>query len=225
MEILEKFKLSNLQKEQFQTYYQELVDYNEKVNLTAITDKEEVFIKHFYDSLLGVDYIPQNASVVDIGTGAGFPGLPLKIAREDISLTLVDSLNKRIEFLKYLTNKIDIKCECIHSRAEDFASVKREVFDVAVSRAVANLSTLCEYTLPLVKIGGLFISYKGSNIDEELNSAKKAISILGGKIKEIIKLSLPNDLGERNLIIIEKIKNTPTQYPRKGNLPKSRPIV
>ncbi len=218
------WKLNSIQEQQFNTYFKELVEYNKKVNLTAITEENEVYIKHFYDSSIGAKFIPQNASVVDIGTGAGFPGLPLKICRADINLTLVDSLNKRIEFLKMLTGKLNIKAQCEHFRAEDFAKSNREKFDVAVSRAVASLNTLCEYAMPLIKVGGIFIAYKGSNAKEELEKAQKAISTFGGVIEKIENFQLPNDCGERNLIVIKKIKNTPLKYPRPQNLPKMKPI-
>lgn len=223
--IIPDFKLTAQQNKQFSAYFEFLIEYNKNVNLTAITGEKEVCIKHFYDSLLGVEFIEENAKVVDIGTGAGFPGVPIKIARPDIKLTLVDSLNKRVEFLKLLTNKIDLDGECVHSRAEDFATKNREQYDVAVSRAVASLNTLCEYALPLVKVGGIFLAYKGANIDEELNLSKNAISILGGVVEKIKKIKLPENMGERNIIIIKKIKNTPQKYPRNKNLPKLKPII
>lgn len=209
---------------EFETYFEELVSYNEKVNLTNIVEKYDVFTKHFLDSLLPIVEIPENASVVDVGTGAGFPGLPLKIVREDIELTLVDSLNKRIAFLNMICDKLKIKSNNVHSRAEDFAKTNREKFDIATARAVAKLNTLLEYLLPLVKIGGHVIAYKGSNYQEELNDAKNAIEILGGEIVKTLPFSLPNETGERNIIIIKKIKPTPTEYPRGRNLPKSNPI-
>ena len=224
----EFYKLSkDIDINKFEIYFKELVEYNEKVNLTAITEKEEVFIKHFYDSCLSCEFIPNNAKVVDVGTGAGFPGVPLKIARKDIQLHLVDSLNKRIIFLEYLKEKLNIDYQTTHSRAEDYClnANNREGFDVCVSRAVAKLNTLTEYCLPLVKVGGLFIAYKGSNIELEVKESEKAISILGGKIQEIRKIDLPQDKGERNLIIIKKIKNTPNKYPRNKNLPKSKPLT
>lgn len=210
----------------FEIYFKELIDYNQKVNLTAITDKQEVYIKHFFDSCLAHKYIPSNSKVVDIGTGAGFPGVPLKIVRPDIDLHLVDSLNKRITFLNYLKQQLDIEYKTYHSRAEDFCGNLnyRERFDVCVSRAVAKLNTLSEYCLPLIKTGGIFIAYKSGDIDDEIKLSNKAINILGGKIKDIIKLTLPNQQGERTLIIIEKIKNTPIKYPRNKNLPKLKPL-
>ena len=217
--------LKALEDDRFFKYYEELISYNEKVNLTAITDKEEVYIKHFYDSLLGAEFISENATVLDIGTGAGFPGLPLKILRNDIKLTLVDSLNKRIEFLKSLSPILNVEYDCIHSRAEDFAhSTHRETFDIVTARAVASLNTVCEYTLPLVKVGGLFLAYKGSNANEEITSATKAISLLGGKIEFEKRFELPNNMGSRTIIGIRKILQTKKMYPRGKNLPKLKPL-
>lgn len=218
-------ELTPQQEKNFKTYYEELISYNEKVNLTAITNEQEVYIKHFYDSCLAKDIIPQNATVLDIGTGAGFPGLPLKIVRDDIKLTLVDSLNKRIEFLKYLTNKLNVEANCVHSRAEDFAKNNREKFDIVCARAVAGLNTLCEYTLPLLKIGGSFISFKGANYKEEIDIAENAIKLLGGEVKSILEFQLPENKGARALIVIEKIKPTKNIYPRPKNLPKLKPLV
>lgn len=209
----------------FDIYYQTLISYNESVNLTAITDYEEVYSKHFLDSILGIDEIKYKSSVVDVGTGAGFPGLPIKIVRPDIKLTLVDSLNKRINFLDELTHKLNIKTTNVHARAEDFCKNNRETFDVAVARAVAKLNTLSEYLLPLVKVGGIILAYKGSNIEEEIEEAKNAIKILGGRIEKIVHFSLPNNMGERNLVIIKKIKCTPKIYPRNRNLAKLHPLA
>jgi len=209
----------------FERYFEELVEYNQKVNLTAITEKEEVFIKHFYDSLLGAEFIGQNATVVDIGTGAGFPGLALKVYRPDIDLTLVDSLNKRITFLKTMSPILNFEFKTVHSRAEDFANTKyRESFDVAVSRAVASLNTLCEYTLPCVKVGGLFLAYKSLNSQDEIDNAKKAIQILGGKLEFVKNFELPNNCGARTIIGIRKVLTTPLKYPRGKNLPKLKPL-
>ncbi|MBQ7880258.1 MAG: 16S rRNA (guanine(527)-N(7))-methyltransferase RsmG [Clostridia bacterium] len=212
--------------ELFEIYFHQLIDYNQKVNLTAITEKEEVYIKHFYDSCLASEFIPQNAKVLDVGTGAGFPGVPIKIVRNDIDLHLVDSLNKRIIFLNELKQKLNIKYSTYHSRAEDFCSQadNRESFDVCVSRAVAKLNILAEYCLPLVKVGGIFISYKAGEVEDELQQSLKAINILGGEVLNVKKLNLPNDMGNRTLIIIKKIKNTPKKYPRNKNLPKIKPL-
>lgn len=225
MEISEYFDLIKKNQKQFDIYYQELVSYNDKVNLTAITERNDVFTKHFLDSIFAVDAIPANANLVDVGTGAGFPSLPLKIVRPDLNITMVDSLNKRINFLNLICSKLKIKSNNVHSRAEDFAMKNREKFDVAVARAVAKLNTLLEYLLPLVKVGGLVIAYKGSNIGEEFESAQNALEILGGKVLKSIRFDLPNGYGERNIIIIEKIKPTPKEYPRGKNLPKTNPII
>ena len=210
----------------FETYYKELIEYNQKVNLTAITDEQEVYIKHFFDSCLAQQYIPFGAQVVDIGTGAGFPGVPLNIVRNDIDLHLVDSLNKRIIFLNELRAKLNLNYNTYHSRAEDFCTNLnyRERFDVAVSRAVAKLNTLSEYCLPLVKVGGKFIAYKSGEIEQEINESLNAIKILGGQIEEIQKFTLPNNMGTRSLVIIKKIKNTPNKYPRNKNMPKLKPL-
>ena len=210
---------------EFKIYYDELVEYNNKVNLTAITEKDEVYVKHFLDSALPIDEIKNGASVVDIGTGAGFPGLPIKILRPDVKLTLVDSLNKRINFLNLIVEKLQLKnVKNVHARAEDFCKLNREKFDVAVARAVAKLNTLLEYLLPLVKVGGVVLAYKGNNFNEELDESKKAIEILGGKFEKTLQFNLPNDMGERNVIVIKKIKPTPNVYPRAQNKPKTEPI-
>ena len=208
-QLFSNFHVNDIDKtiQSFELYYKELVDYNQKVNLTAITEKQEVFIKHFYDSGLSVDEIPLNSKVVDVGTGAGFPGVPIKILRPDIELSLVDSLNKRITFLNYLKEKLNINYLTYHSRAEDFSTKisYREQFDVCVSRAVAKLNTLAEYCLPLVKVGGIFIAYKSGDIEQEVLESKNAIKILGAEISSIKKINLPNDMGNRSLIIIKKI--------------------
>jgi 16S rRNA (guanine527-N7)-methyltransferase len=212
--------------EKFEVYFNELVDYNTKVNLTAITDKQDVYIKHFFDSCLASEFIPTNAKVADIGTGAGFPGVPLKIIRNDINLNLVDSLNKRITFLNYMQQKLGIKYNTYHSRAEEFCanSRNRESFDVVVSRAVAKLNTLAEYCLPLVKVGGMFIAYKGGEIEQEVQESLNAIKILGGQVEAIKNFDLPMGKGSRTLVIIKKIKATPKGYPRGKNLPKLKPL-
>lgn len=229
LKLAEKFKefnynLSDLQANNFFEYYSLLVEWNEKFNLTAITDFDEVIVKHFVDSLAGSNLIGNNAKVLDIGAGAGFPSLPLKIYREDINLTMLDSLNKRIIFLNEVVSKLKLKkANAIHSRAEDFAKENRECYDCVVARAVARLSTLCEYCLPFVKIGGYFIAYKSIN-DEEVQSGKFAVESLGGKIEKIVKYSLGGDYGERCLLVIKKVKETPKKYPRNKNLPRLKPL-
>lgn len=228
--IIEVFKryhidLNNTQAEQFLEYYQFLISENKKYNLTAITEFDEVLVKHFVDSILPCNLIPKGASVADIGTGAGFPGVPLKIIRPDIKLTLIDSLQKRINFLSQLLDILDINnVKLYHSRAEDIGD-KREKYDVALSRAVAKVPTLCEYLLPYVKVGGMAFMYKANGVEEELDSGKKAIKTFGGQIKEILHFRLNEVESERNIIVIKKIKLTPLKYPRGKNLPKTSPIL
>ena len=201
-----------------------LVKYNENVNLTAIIDGREIFVKHFLDSILLLKYvdIPSNSSIIDVGTGAGFPSVPMKIYRPDLKITLLDSLNKRINFLQQLCEMTQIDAEFIHGRAEDYGkeSQYREKFDFSCARAVANLSVLSEYCIPFVKIGGYFLSMKGPNgiIDE----SNKAVELLGGKIKSDIQYSLENDT--RRIIAIEKISQTPTVYPRNGGKIAKKPL-
>lgn len=222
-------KLSNHQLDQFETYYEMLVEKNKVMNLTAITEKNEVIDKHFADSLAliksGVSLTGQK--ILDIGTGAGFPGIPLKIAFPELEIVLLDSLNKRIKFLNEVIEALGLeKITAIHGRAEDFAKQKeyREQFDYVVSRAVANLTVLSEYCLPYVKVGGCFIPYKSGEIDEELNNSKKAVQILGGKIEEVVKFQLPDtDIG-RSFVKIKKNKNTAKKYPRKAGLPAKEPL-
>ena len=265
---------------QFNTYFNFLLDFNSHTNLTAITDKQQVFVKHFLDSILPIEQIVKNAKIVDVGTGAGFPGLPIKIVRPDVNLTLVDSLNKRIKFLDELTTKLNLPTnlntnpnltqqaqqdtqqqlkkqtqqtqnlkqqsiqqtqqqilnsvqkqqtqnltQIFHARAEDFCLNNRAKFDVAV----AKLNTLLEYLLPLVKVGGIVLAYKGANFKEELALAQNALNILGGKVQTILTFNLPTtdedvSAGERNIIVIKKVKPTPKQFPRGQNKPKTNPI-
>lgn len=222
-------KLEKRQLCQFLQYYELLVEWNSFMNLTAITDFDEVIKKHFIDSLSlikGID-LSKEYSVIDIGTGAGFPGIPLKIAFPNLKITLLDSLNKRIKFLDEVINTLDLKdIKTIHGRAEDFAKDKnyRQSYDLCVSRAVANLSTLSEYCLPYVKVGGKFISYKSEKITDEMNAAKNAIKILGGNINGQVDFKLPDSDIYRNLFIIDKIKDTPNKYPRKAGLPSKEPL-
>ncbi len=212
---------------QFYNYMNLLIEWNEKMNLTAITNPEEIILKHFVDSLTIEKYILNNKKIVDIGTGAGFPGIPLKIYRDDLKITLVDSLNKRINFLNEVINNLKLKdIEAIHLRAEEFGKNKkyRESFDIATSRAVANLATLSEYLLPTVKLEGKAICMKGSNIEEELKIGKTAIKILGGTIEKIETFYLPNSDIKRNIICIKKVNKTPEKYPRKDGIPSKNPI-
>lgn len=220
-------EFSNIQIERFYKYMNLLIEWNEKINLTAITEPKEIIIKHFIDSLTVLKDIKGKNTLVDVGTGAGFPGIPLKIMDEEIKITLLDSLNKRINFLNEVINQLDLKnIETIHSRVEDAGKNKkyRERFDIATARAVANLATLSEYMLPLVKVGGKSICMKGSEVSEELQNSKKAISILGGEIENIDNFQLPKSDMMRNIVIIKKVKNTPNKYPRKPGTPSKEPI-
>lgn len=220
--------LNDIQLAQLQTYYKLLVSWNEKINLTAITEPKEVAVKHFADSLSGLDCvdIPQNSRIIDVGTGAGFPGIVLKIARPDLRLTLLDSLNKRLVFLQTVLDELGLDAELIHSRAEDGGQSidLRETYDFAVSRAVARLNVLCEYCLPYVRLGGSFIAYKGKDADLELDGAKRAVQVLGGKLLNVQKFLLPLDGGERAVIQIEKVQPTPEKYPRSSAKIKSAPL-
>lgn len=221
-------ELKKEQIEKFYKYMKLLLDWNEKINLTAITDPKEIILKHFIDSLTIQKYIKENSYLVDVGTGAGFPGIPIKIFRKDIKVVLLDSLNKRINFLNEVCKELELEnISAIHSRVEEFAKNKkyREKFDVVTSRAVANLSTLTEYMLPLTKIGGLCICMKGKEVEEELKEAKKAICVLGGTIREQNEFFLKGEEKiSRNIILLEKIKTTPSKYPRKAGTPSKEPL-
>ncbi|MBQ7954847.1 MAG: 16S rRNA (guanine(527)-N(7))-methyltransferase RsmG [Lachnospiraceae bacterium] len=221
--------LSEEQIHQFLTYYEMLVEWNEFMNLTAITEFDDVMKKHFVDSvsLIKAYDVSKNVKVIDVGTGAGFPGLALKIAYPALQVTLLDSLNKRIKFLDEVIAKLGlIGIDTVHGRAEDFAKPDklREKYDLCVSRAVANMSTLSEYCLPFVKVGGKFISYKSEKITEEMETAGKAISVLGGKVEGQVEFHLPDSDIYRNLFIIKKEKETPKKYPRKAGLPAKEPL-
>lgn len=219
--------LDEKQINQFYRYQQLLLEWNEKINLTAITEQQEIILKHFIDSLTIAKYIEKNTKLIDVGTGAGFPGIPLKIIREDIEIVLLDSLNKRINFLKEVIHDLGLsKIQTVHSRVEDFGKngEYRESFDYATSRAVANLSTLAEYLLPLVKLEGYCICMKGHLIEEEIKQSQKAIFVLGGKIKLMDEFRLPKSDMDRNVILIQKEKQTPKKYPRKAGMPSKEPI-
>ena len=207
-------------KPEFEKYMKLLLEWNEKINLTAITEPHEVEVKHFEDSLtcLASGYIKDGDCVVDVGTGAGFPGIPIKLGNPSVKLTLMDSLNKRINFLRTVSSEIGFDAECIHIRAEDAGknSMYREKFDVAVSRAVANLSVLAEYCLPLVKKGGFMLAMKGKDVDEELDAAKPLIKILGGTVRDVQLYTLSDKDITHSIVVIEKTGTTPQKYPRNG---------
>lgn len=221
--------LDENQKQQFQTYYELLVEWNKVMNLTGITEYEEVNEKHFVDSVSIIKAMNINDvdNLIDVGTGAGFPGIPLKIVFPHLKVTLLDSLNKRIKFLDEVIGKLGLtNVETIHGRAEDYAKQKdyREQFDLCVSRAVANLSTLSEYCLPFVHTGGMFIPYKSGEIEAELNQSKHAVHLLGAEIGEVVKFTLPgSDIG-RSFVKVKKVKTTPKKYPRKAGLPAKEPL-
>lgn len=221
--------LTEKQISQFLVYYEMLTEWNQSVNLTAITEYQDVMKKHFIDSLslVKVYDVKSRSSVIDVGTGAGFPGLALKIAFPEMELTLLDSLNKRIHFLNAVIERLKLfGIKTLHGRAEDYArqDTYREQFDLCVSRAVANLSTLSEYCLPFVKKDGLFISYKSEKIGEEWKAAEKAISLLGGRVKEQLEFMLPGSDIFRNLFVIEKISDTSKRFPRKAGMPSKEPL-
>lgn len=221
--------LNEKQIKQFIDYKDMLLEWNEKMNLTAIIDEKEVILKHFVDCLVICSSAELSGKkIIDVGTGAGFPGVPIKIACPDIDITLLDSLNKRINFLNELKYKLGLEnVNCIHSRAEDGGLDKalRESFDFCISRAVANLAVLSEYCLPFVKVGGSFISMKGPDVEDEIREAEKAIKVLGGKIVEVKKEVIPETDITHSLIIIEKVNPTPAKYPRKAGKAKKEPII
>ena len=224
-----KNKLPELSEEQIMQFYKymnTLVEWNEKINLTAITEPNEVIKKHFIDCLSILKYIPKQSEVIDVGTGAGFPGIPLKIAESSLNITLLDSLNKRVNFLNEVINTINLEnIKAVHSRAEEYAvGENRAAYDVAVSRAVAELPTLLEYLMPYVKVGGICICMKGPKATEELEKSRKAIEVLGGRFEKIENINIDENM-ERNIIIIKKIKNTPNKYPRKAGKPSKEPII
>lgn len=218
----------------FEKYYELLIEKNKVMNLTAITDKEDVIVKHFIDSIALIPYllnkginINNKLKIIDIGTGAGFPGLPLKIMMPDVKFTLLDSLNKRVSFLNEVIDELKLKdIEALHGRAEDYASDNkyREKYDICVSRAVANLSTLSEYCIPFVKEDGFFISYKAGESEEEINNSKNAIKILGGKINKVEEFVLPGTDASRVFVFIRKQELTDKKYPRKAGVPAKKPL-
>lgn len=220
-------KLDEKQVTGFYKYMNLLLEWNEKINLTAITEVDDIIIKHFIDSITALKYIENGSKIIDVGTGAGFPGIPLAIINPNLKITLMDSLNKRIIFLNEVIKKLEIKnIETIHGRAEEFGKngKYREKYDIAISRAVANMSTLSEYLIPFVKENGKCIYMKGPEIEEELESAKYAINELGGKIQSIEKMKLPKTDIKRNIIIVKKVQKTNIKYPRKSGTPAKEPL-
>lgn len=229
--IFEEFgyPLSDKQISDFEKFYKLLEEWNYKIDITKIVEPEEVYIKHFIDSLLvnksGI--IEKNQKVIDIGTGGGFPGVPLKIYNPTLSFTLLDSLKKRITFLETVVNDLELKnVTPLHGRAEEIARKDeyREKYDIATARALSPMQTLVEYCLPFVKVGGFFIALKGPNYNEELKQAKNAIKLLGGMVERVVEYTLPHDKGQRSLVVIRKIKATPHRFPRAGGKPKSKPL-
>ncbi|MCC3756308.1 16S rRNA (guanine(527)-N(7))-methyltransferase RsmG [Staphylococcus capitis] len=222
-------ELSETQKEQFQTYYQLLVEWNEKMNLTSITEEHDVYLKHFYDSITPSFYYDFDGelSICDVGAGAGFPSIPLKIVFPKLKVTIVDSLNKRIQFLNHLAAELGLQdVSFVHDRAESYGKgAYRESYDIVTARAVARLTVLSELCLPLVKKGGQFIALKSSKGEEELQEANFAINILGGNVKETFSFELPEDAGERQMIVIDKRRQTSKKYPRKPGTPNKSPLL
>lgn len=224
--------LTPTQRAQYATYFTYLVEENQKMNLTGITDEPGVYLKHFYDSLTLVQAVPELLtkvkSLCDVGAGAGFPSLPVKIAAPQLQVSIVDSLQKRIDFLKRLSTKLELtQVQLFHDRAETFGAKKsphREAYDVVTARAVAPLNVLAELCLPLVKLGGVFVAMKATAADDEMAQAKLAVATLGGKIVRTIELDLPDDGGHRSLVVIEKRKETPKKYPRKPGTPSKQPL-
>lgn len=217
--------LTEKQAEQFEVYLNFLLEYNEKVNLTALTDEDEIIVKHFVDSCMGTRLIKENALCADIGTGAGFPGVPLAILREDITVLLIDALNKRLVFLNELKEKLGLKnISTLHARSEDAGKdlKNRQKFDYAFSRAVARMNVLLEYDLPFVKKGGYMLAWKGPQVNEELDEAQEAIKVLGGSLEKIHKQAILET--EHNIVQIKKIKDTPSKYPRQAGLIKKKPL-
>lgn len=226
--LFDKYKIAYTtnQLEQMQKFYEYVIEENKKFNLTAIVEKQDFAIKHLLDCVLPAELLPFGATVIDIGAGAGFPSIPLKILRPDLKITMLDSLNKRVNFLNSAVELIGL-CDihAVHARAEDYAILKREKFDVAIARAVASLNTLSEYCLPFVKVGGAFVALKGASYNEELDLAQNAITILGGKVQSVQKIYVEEIDSQRANIVVAKVKPTNSKYPRGKNLPRLKPLA
>lgn len=225
------FELTDKQKQQFKLYFKMLIEVNEHVNLTRITEEDEVYLKHFYDSITPLfafgEIFKDGATLCDVGAGAGFPSIPLKILKTSLKVTIVDSLQKRLNFLKDLISELGLTdVELVHGRAEDVGQNKlyREKFDIVTARAVARMSVLSEYCLPLVKKGGYFVALKGPKAEDELDDGKKALEVLGGKLIKDEELTLPESEEERTLVLVQKVKSTPKKYPRQAGTPRRKPI-
>ena len=225
------FELTDKQKQQFKLYFKMLIEVNEHVNLTRITEEDEVYLKHFYDSITPLftfgAVFKDGATLCDVGAGAGFPAIPLKILKPGLKVTIVDSLQKRLNFLKDLISELGLTdVELVHGRAEDVGQNKlyRERFDIVTARAVARMSVLSEYCLPLVKKGGYFVALKGPKAEDELDDGKKALEVLGGKLIKDEELTLPESEEERTLVLVQKVKSTPKKYPRQAGTPRRKPI-
>lgn len=226
------FKITKEQEEQFKIYFKELIETNKVVNLTRITEENDVYLKHFFDSVTPLftfgEVFKDESSLCDVGAGAGFPSIPLKILMPSLKVTIVDSLAKRLKFLESLIKKLNLSdVELVHGRAEDVGQNPkyREKFDLVTARAVANMTVLSEYCLPLVKKGGYFVALKGPKAADELTDSQKALSVLGGKLIKDEELTLPDSDEERTLVLVEKVKNTPKKYPRQAGTPRRKPIV
>ena len=221
-----KLEVKEIYYETFYNYMKEIINWNEKINVTSITDEKMFIVKHFIDSLTISEFVEDKSKLIDIGTGAGFPGIPLKIVRPETKVTLIDSVNKKLNVIRDITEKNNINnLEIIHTRAEDLANnlKYREQYDIATTRAVSRLVTIAEYMLPFIKVGGIAICMKGPNIEEELEESKRAIEVLGGKIEKIVSINIDGEM-ERNNIVIKKIKSTPKTYPRSNGKPLKNPI-
>ena len=225
------FELTDKQKQQFKLYFKMLIEVNEHVNLTRITEEDEVYLKHFYDSITPLftfgAVFKDGATLCDVGAGAGFPSIPLKILKPGLKVTIVDSLQKRLNFLKDLISELGLTdVELVHGRAEEVGQNKlyRERFDIVTARAVARMSVLSEYCLPLVKKGGYFVALKGPKAEDELDDGKKALEVLGGKLIKDEELTLPASEEERTLVLVQKVKSTPKKYPRQAGTPRRKPI-